>query len=784
MPIDPRQQPSVLSEGLDALRLRLPEHDADLREFDRILARLRDLPVYTSREPLLVAERQRGKEEARRRLAALAAASPAVQAHVEQALARINGRAGDPSSFDRLHELLETQPYRLASWRVASDEINYRRFFDINDLAGLRVERPPVREATHGLLLRLIGEGRVTGIRLDHIDGLFDPQGYLAWLRAVSPRPVYVVAEKILSGREALPDDWALDGLTGYGFLNDVTGLFIDRERAARLRRIYVQVTGRREPFADVVYESKRLIERTALASELNVLAHALNQISERERSCRDFTLNVLRKTLAEVVANFPVYRTYVRAGSTSEADRATIAVAVARSRRRAPAFEASTFDFVTSALLPGLAGGSAEDARLLFAMKFQQYTAPVQAKGVEDTAFYRYNLLVALNEVGGDPPRFGRSLDEFHEANRLRLAAWPLAMTATATHDTKRGEDARARIALLSEIPDDWRRALSQWLRLNANHRTSVDGEPAPDRNDEYLFYQALVGAWPAEPAEAPLPAGAPPDLIDRATAFMRKATKEAKLHTSWINPHAAYDEAVSRYVERTLGGKRATRFLASFVPFARRLARLAVVNSLAQLTLKLASPGVPDFYQGTELWDLTFVDPDNRRPVDYTSRTEALAAAESWLARLSRGENVREYVEGLLRDWPDGRVKLFLTACGLHARRAAPELFLDGRYLPLDVEGPGSRYVIAFARHLEPSTVIAVVPRLMLRLGAGEGATGERVWSTTRIALPTAIQAEAWRNLFTGETVNASAAPGERPTLALRDALATCPVALLRSL
>jgi (1->4)-alpha-D-glucan 1-alpha-D-glucosylmutase len=783
VPIDPRQQPMVLAEGLDALRLQLAEHSTELRELEAILAILRGLPSYTTRDPNEVAARRAGRDEARRRLVALAASAPAVREHIAGAVARFNGEPGVAASFDRLHELLETQPYRLASWRVASDEINYRRFFDINDLAGLRVEQPAVRDAIHGLLWRLIDEGRVTGVRIDHIDGLFDPQGYLAWLRSAAPRPVYLVVEKILSGRETLPDDWPVDGMTGYGFLNDVTGLFIDRERAARLRRVYVQVTDRREPFTDIAYEGKRLIERTALASELNVLAHALNQLSERERACRDFTLNTLRKALAEVVANCPVYRTYVRAGSIAPADRDAIALAIARSRHRTPAFEASIFDFVAGALLPEGPAGQPGSGRLTFAMKFQQYTAPVQAKGIEDTALYRYHLLVALNEVGGDPPRFGRSPDEFHDANQLRLSRWPLSMTATATHDTKRGEDARGRIAVISEIVDDWRREVSQWLRLNAAHRTVVDSEPAPDRNDEYLFYQALAGAWPAEPASAPLPAAAPPEFIERAAAFMRKATKEAKVHTSWINPNAAYDDAVARYVQRTLGGKRAPRFLAAFVPFARRLARLGLVNSLAQLTLKIASPGVPDFYQGTELWDLSFVDPDNRRPVDYATRAAALQEAEPWLAGIDRGESARTYVGELLERWTDGRLKLFLTAAGLRARRAAPELFLDGEYLPLDAEGPGSRHLVAFARRLGPAVSLAIVPRLTARFeSGGTGPVGEQAWSTTRLPLPDALGAPTWRNLFTGEAV-AAAASAAGATLALRDVLATCPVALLRA-
>ncbi len=781
VPINPRRQPVVLSHGLDVLRRRIGDESADLRELQSILAALGHLPAYTERDPRQVAERRREKETARARLARLAEASPPVREHLAKAVQAFNGRPGDARSFDRLHKLLDGQAYRLASWRAASDEINYRRFFDINELAGLRMERLEVREATHGLLWRLVEEGRVTGVRIDHIDGLFDPFGYLTWLRETSPRAVYVVAEKILSARETLPDDWPVDGTTGYDFLNDVIGLFIDRERASRMRRVYVQVTGRREAFGDVVYDSKRLIQRTALASELNVLAHALNRISEHDRRCRDFTLNSLRKTLAEVVANFPVYRTYVRPARLRQPDRDAIDLAVARARHRTPAMEASTFSFLTGALLAEAAGAEAageEAARLAFAMKFQQYTGPVQAKGLEDTAFYRYNLLLALNEVGGDPPRFGRSLDEFHDANRARLARWPLAMTTTATHDTKRGEDARTRIAVLSEIPDDWRRAVSSWLRLNASSRTVVEGEPAPTRNDEYGFYQTLVGAWPAEPIGAPLPAAAPAEFVGRVKAFMRKATKESKTHTSWINPNGAYDSAVETYVDRVLSGPRAARFLASFVPFARRIARLGMTNSLAQLVLKIASPGVPDFYQGAEVWDLSLVDPDNRRPVDYAGRRAALERMQPSLARIDIGGDAVDLVADLARTWEDGRIKLFVTARGLHVRRADPDLFLKGEYIPLAAEGPASRHVVAFARRLDGACVVALTPRLVARLeGIEQGTHGEGIWSTTRLLLPWGGVA-ACRNLLTGERVPVT----ENGTVAVGDALRICPVALLR--
>ena len=795
LPINPRQEPLVFEHGLDDLRARLGDEDADVREFLSILTALRNLPSSTERDPERVSERQREKEVARARLARLVASSAEIRGHVARAVRAFNGTPGDAASFDGLHELLERQAYRLAYWRTASDEINYRRFFDVNELAGVRMESEEVFERTHALVLTLVEQGAVTGLRLDHVDGLFDPSGYIARLqRAVRDRRpsddlFYVVAEKILSDGETLPDDWQAMGTTGYDFLNDLNGIFVMREHGPRLRRIYQRLTGRREPLADVIYESKRLIVATSMASELNVLAHALNRLSEADRGCRDFTLNHCRRALVEVVACFPVYRTYVGSAGVRPSDRATIQTAVARARRRSPAMDASIFEFLQSILLAepdGRGDEAISRRRLVFAMKFQQYTGPVQAKGVEDTAFYRDNALVSTNEVGGDLQRFGRSVQEFHEANLRRLERWPLAMITTATHDTKRGEDARARLNVLSEIPDGWRRAVGSWMRMNRGARTLVDGEFAPDRNDEYLFYQALLGAWPAEPAGSDVPSRAPADLVLRITQYLDKATKEAKVHTSWVNENAQYDRAVARFVEATLAGPRAAKFLAAFVPFARTIARAGMVNALAQLAVKVASPGVFDCYQGNEFWDLALVDPDNRRPVDYAARRAALDELEPWLtmaadesqspASLPRA--IGEWIER----WEDGRIKLFVTARGLRLRREAPDLFLRGTYTPIWAHGPGSRYVVSFARQWLSRTLIVVAPRLSTQVPEVNGRlpVGDSVWTTTRLALPASLSAPAYRNALTGERL-VPAMTAEGRTLELGQVLAACPVAWL---
>lgn len=711
----------------------------------------------------------------------------------EQALAKFNGVPGDAASFDPLHELLEEQAYRLAYWRTASHEINYRRFFDVNTLAGLRVEDPDVFRSIHGLLSTLIREERVTGVRIDHPDGLFDPAKYFEMLQDLAaeswdvPRrglaPLYVVAEKILSFRERLPAGWAVHGTTGYNFLSQVNGLFVESVNARRMRRAYAKVTGRTHSFDDQLYEAKRMVMDTAMASELTVLAHMLDRIGEGNRRSRDFTLNSLRDMLVEVVACFPIYRTYVNEHGWAADDRAALERAILRARRRNPATESSIFDFFREVMLPrdpddvplsgpdrrgGYPPADEPEARerLRFAMKLQQYTGPLQAKGLEDTASYRHNLLLSLNEVGGDPSRFGVSAAEFHELNQYRREEWPYEMIATATHDTKLGEDVRARINVLSEIPEDWEREVSKWMRLNKTARTIVDGEPAPDRNDEYRFYQVLLGAWPADPP--------------RLQEYMAKAVKEAKERSSWINPNEAYEAALAAFVERVLAGPEAARFRPVFTAFQDRVARSGLVNSLSQTVLKIASPGVPDFYQGSELWDFNLVDPDNRRPVDFDTRRQALDRVDTLLARppAERAPGIAALLDG----WQDGVVKLLVTVAALRARRADPALFLEGEYLRLEAEMAVDARVVAFARiAASGQAAIVIAPHLVSRLVSAEHPVplGDR-WRTSRVHLPNSLAALTYRDVFTGAVIR-PATSGDHAWLFVGQALMSLPVALL---
>jgi (1->4)-alpha-D-glucan 1-alpha-D-glucosylmutase len=816
LPINPRQTTRILRHNLDGLRAELPDEDPAMREFLSVASELQNLPPYTNTDPERSAERQREKEVARERLSRLVDSAPRIGRHIEEAVRFFNGRPGDPDSFNGLHDLLEAQPYRLSYWRTASHEINYRRFFDINELAGLRMARQEVFAATHRLVRRLIADRKVQGLRIDHPDGLYDPAEYFErlqelaseeWTPAADParpvaaaqRPLYIVAEKILSAEETLPCEWLVHGTTGYNFLNDLNGLFIASENARALKRHYIRFSRRVEPFDEVVYQSKKLIMETAMASELNVLAYALNRISERNRRSRDFTLNSLRDVLTEIVACFPVYRSYVRHSGWTTSDRETVEIAVRRALRRSPVTEPSIFDFVREVLLPrrpdasdnlpdrrdGYAAIAEDDyeQRAHVAMKFQQYTAPVQAKGVEDTAFYRYNVLLSLNEVGGDPARIGRIPAKFHEANLARRDRWPYEMLATATHDSKLGEDVRARLNVLSEIPEEWRREVGVWARLNAANRTLVDNEPAPDRNDEFRFYQILVGAWPADDLRDTRQAAS--GFVSRVREYMIKSIREAKVHTSWINQYKPYDDATAAFVEKALTGPGAGKFLARFLPFVRRIAHAGMLNSLSQVVLKIASPGVPDFYQGTELWALTLVDPDNRRPVDYERRRTYLQALAPLLkpdGESAESANDRAgAVSEMLANWRDGRIKLYVTARGLGFRRRHPDLLLDGNYVPLDTDITVSAGLVAFARTLRDRALIALTPRLLSKIAPDpQLPLGAESWKTSRVFLPEGLPAGPYRNLLTGESVQPLVRENERWLFA-GDVFRTAPVAML---
>ncbi len=753
-PIAPGTYRHILQIALK--RLSAHQDEDYYAELQSILTALEYLPRRTETDPERIAERTREKEVIKRRLERRGQEAPEVQTAIERALIIINGTPGDPRSFDALDALLSDQAYRLAFWRVAAEEINYRRFFDVNDLAAIRMELPEVFDAAHRLVLELVERGAVTGLRIDHPDGLYLPDEYFRKLQQRCAealggklpddgRAIYLVVEKILSGDEQLRSDWAVHGTTGYDFMNDAIGVLVDSSAERAITSAFEKFIGHSLNFGHLVYAKKRLVMRLSLANDVSVLGAMFDRLSEENRWYRDFTLDALTLAVRETIACFPVYRTYLTAaGEVSDADRAVIQRAVAAAKRRNPALEESVFNFLRDILLfrfPENLNDEQRAEHVHFVLKFQQTTGPIMAKGLEDTAFYIYNRLAALNEVGGEPQRFGLPVEKFHQRNVERAALWPATMLATSTHDTKRSEDVRARMAAISELPEVWRRSLGKWRTLNRRAKLKIDESEAPDGNEEHLLYQTLLGSWPFTPWRE-LSDEARAEYIGRLQQYMAKAMKEAKLNTSWVQPNEAWDAAVADFIAKILSPAPQNKFLESFQPVAEEVTRLGAINALAQTLLKLASPGVPDFYQGNEIWDFSLVDPDNRRPVDYEQRHVLLDSLG------------KATPEELLSGWQDGRIKLFLTQKLLVFRRENPELFGAGDYLPLEVTGEFAGSCVAFARVWKKEQIIVLVPRLTARIGFPP--IGE-AWRDTAVKLPDS--SSGGRDLFTGATITAAA-------------------------
>jgi (1->4)-alpha-D-glucan 1-alpha-D-glucosylmutase len=784
-PIAPNGYPRILGLQIERLQEKLGPTHEDFLELQSIMTASSHLPDRRGATCEQKAESNREKEVQKRRLAALCARSHDIKAFITDNVTTINGTPADPRSFDVLHELIKAQPYRFAQWRVAADDINYRRFFDINDLAALRTENEKVFNATHKLILDLVAHGKLDGLRVDHPDGLYDPARYFEQLRGrlqteLEPqnREAYLVAEKILTGDERLRKQWPIDGTTGYEFANLVNGLFVDRSAGEKLERIYRSFTGISSEFADVVYQCKKDILKVTLASELNVLANLLIRIALASRYTCDFTLNSLRSALREIIASFPVYRTYVNGPDVSAEDRRYVEKAVVAAKKRSTAADLSVFDFVHRILLIDVYGSHAgwyKQAVLRFSMKFQQVTAAVMAKGVEDTAFYRYNRLVSLNEVGGDPSRFGTTVEEFHRANQTRLSCWPDSMLASSTHDSKRSEDVRARINLLSEMPRLWLLHLRRWRDWNRTRKRQLDGQPVPTRNDEYLLYQTLIGTWPLQsPDEAGWKT-----YMERIEQYGLKAAREAKEYTSWANTNSDYESALADFARAILDRSTQNRFLSDFDQFARRVARIGAFNSLSQTVLKLTSPGVPDIYQGNELLEFSLVDPDDRRPVDYDRRRDVFETLQRETASThALPARVRDLVSGV----DSGVAKQYLTWKTLTLRRQQPSLFQRGSYIPLHAKGERSQHVVAFVRAHEGRTIIVAVPRLCARLmdESHDSVCEEAIWRDTTLETPNEGVA-CYHNLFTGECLPLQS--DATPSIPLSDLFRNFPVALLVS-
>jgi len=815
LPLNPSTYIHILKYRIDHLETEMGKEHVHFQEFLSIITALNHLPSSTEKDPEKRLERRREKEIIKKRLAHLINDSQGIRAFLAENLQTFNGVPGEPRSFDMLDQLLSHQAFRLSHWRVATDEINYRRFFDINELAAIRVENLQVFRETHELILKLVGEKKVTGLRVDHPDGLYNPVEYLYRLQKAcfvqiclsemsSPEtpdtvkelaqmydealsqdgssplrlPFYIVGEKILTKGEKVPEDWPIFGTTGYSFLNLLNGIFIDPRYARAMDQVYARFVKENPDYQTRVCENKKLIMRTAMASEIHTLGHYLDRLSEKDRHTRDFTLNDLTTVIVEVIANFPVYRTYANQCGINERDKRYMEQAVAKARKKNPVLSSTLFDFLENILLLRFPDDIKENDRsewLDFVMRFQQLTGPIMAKGVEDTTFYTYNRFVSLNEVGGSPDRFGTPLETFHGQLLEKGKISPHSLNATSTHDTKRGEDVRARLNVLSELSEEWRKCVFRWSRTNKRKKASVDGQWVPGRNEEYLIYQTLVGTWP----NLPMDRNVFEDFKMRLKNYLVKAVREAKVNTSWISPNDAYEAGLLKFIDSLL--EENDLFRADFETFQKKVAYLGMFNSLSQTLLKITSPGIPDFYQGTEIWDFSLVDPDNRHPVDFSLRKAMLQELKANLA--SARSDLPAFHRGLLRNWRDGSAKLYVTFMGLQYRKENRELFMSGLYIPLAVEGNRKDHLCAFARQQGEGVCLVCVPRAMAHLlqNTDDSPLPFHIWGDTAVTIPKDIGGGLFRNYFTGKEVSVFQRDGGEG-LFLRDIFADFPVALLQ--
>jgi (1->4)-alpha-D-glucan 1-alpha-D-glucosylmutase len=771
LPVAVRSYGRILGYRLDRLQRTLGLDSPKLQEFQGIIAAAGQIPSPASAPLETAGESRQHREAIKERLWRLYSSTPEVRRFVDGNIRLFNGKRGAPSTFLMMEQLLAEQAYELAFWRTANEEINYRRFFTISELVGLRIEDPVTFEAEHAVVLRLASKGMVTGFRIDHIDGLRDPLGYLRRLQERlhvgqnngRSKDFYVVVEKILSEHEGPPAEWPVHGTTGYDFMNALNGLFVDASNLPALEGAYAEFINERIHYPDLAYRKKKQVMDSLLAVEMRTLGRYLSVLAEQDRYARELSRDELTRALVETTACLTPYRTYIRGFEVKPQDKLAIENAAREAQRRNSVIKPEYFRFLLEVLL--LQPGShllpeQREARLAFVMVWQQFTGPITAKGVEDSALYVYNALISLNEVGGAPECAGIAVEKFHQFVRQRRGKWPFTLNATMTHDAKRGEDVRARINVLSEVPDQWAKCLEDWSRWNDAKCRMVKGVRSPERNEETLLYQILIGSWPG------------PDMdcicyIHRIQEFMVKAVREAMVHTRWTVPNIDHEKALTDFVASIVTDSTENQFLQDFKRFARKIAYHGALNSLSQLLVKIASPGVADFYQGTELWDLRLVDPDNRRAVNFTLRTEHLGGLRSGSQQLPE----------LLESWQDGRIKMYITQKGLQFRRDYSSLVLSGDYLPLVVEGSKQDCVFAFARRYRGEWSVVIVPRFTTRLvDENHLPVGPGVWGETRVLLPNTAPRH-WNNVFTDERVETA----PENYLPVGDVLRQSPVALL---
>lgn len=780
-PFAPKTYRQLLNHGVDALKESLGEESAQYQEYQGIVSALSALSERGTVPMEISADKRLKFEAIRERLRQLMNSSKETAELVQDIPKEFNGKEHDPISFCKLERLLGEQYYTLAYWQNLNETINYRRFFTITDLVGMRVEDPIVFEALHNLVLRLIPKGAIVGLRIDHIDGLRDPLAYLKRLqeRVAGPNPssawsaAYILVEKILAREEHLPSDWPVSGTTGYDYINFSNRVFVKPEGAKPIEETYSTFIGKRLKFADVLYRKKKLVMTTLLGVEMRSLGRQLGELAGQDRYARDLARLELSEALVETTACFSVYRTYVRNLDLPPEAKQSLEDALKEARTRRPDLNSDCFDFLRDVLMllnPPHVLPDQREARLGFMLRWQQFTGPIVAKGLEDTALYVYHPLLSLNEVGGDPQPSAIPQDEFYQFIADRQRRWPHSLNASSTHDTKRSEDIRARINVLSEIPEEWRTRLNSWSQQNANHKTEVDGSLVPDRNEEYFLYQTLLGLWPLEDGNFE-------GFVNRLQSYAVKATREAMVHTRWTRPNLAHEEGLTTFIAAILDLSRSATFLEDFRSFQRKIAVYGMLNSLGQTLLKITSPGIPDFYQGSELWDFRLVDPDNRGPIDFTSRIGPLQ-------RLKQGSQTKsiDFAQELFVNWRDGRVKLYLIQKALIFRRTFSQLFSNGDFRRVDIMGERSENVVAFLRHHGSNWALVVAPKWLAGPDAGIDLDGqERFWKDASISLP-ADAPPSWHSVFTGEQLHSDIQRGQK-SLFIRNLLRYFPVALLSS-
>jgi (1->4)-alpha-D-glucan 1-alpha-D-glucosylmutase len=784
-PVAPRSYRRILEHRLDTLKDRLGEDTAAYQEYAGIAAAattLSERDIAAAVTTAAIGEKRLQFEQLADRLRQLAASNSDVHAFVSENLQDLAGIRGNPESFSSLERLLAEQFYVLAYWQNLNQEINYRRFFTITDLVGMRVEDPFVFEATHSLILRMVEQNTVSALRIDHIDGLRDPLSYLNRLNeriAAPPEsspqtdiPVYV--EKILARTERLRADWPVAGTTGYDFMNALNSLFVYPTGAQALERIYLDFLDINIDYNDLLYQKKKLAMGTLFAAELRSLGHQLALLANQDRYARDVPLIELTQALNEVTACLSVYRTYIRNLEVSAEDRAVIEQAVAQAQILRPQLHPLAFPFISDVFLlqnrPHLLPDQRE-ARLAFVIRWQQFTGPIMAKSFEDTFLYVYNPLISLNEVGGDPRPSAASPEYFHQVVQERSERWPQSLNATTTHDTKRSEDVRARINVLSEIPEEWKSHLYSWSKLNAPHKKQVQGQTVPDRNEEIFLYQTLIGMWPFAPEERAT-------VLKRLQAYAVKATREAKVHTRWTLPNLEHEEALKQFIAQIIMGEDRSPFFRDFTVFHHRIAHCAMINGLGQTLLKIISPGVPDFYQGSELWDFRLVDPDNRQPVDFAQRKAALTSLQG-----TKSPCVC-LAEDLANNWRDGKIKMYVIWKALGFRLQNTDLFSHGDFAPITASGERQENISAYSRRNGEKALLVVLPRWLAAAQASESSmASQEFWADTHVPL-SASDPKSWRNVFTGETFSVSQATSPPHSLRIADLLRHFPVAMLEAI